>query len=214
MKTTRVKRRSIVFTYPVAGWDLNIHLIVGGRFNYLIDTGLGSLSIAPVLEHLKGSRNPLIVINTHHHWDHVWGNHAFAGDMIISHSRCRDQMESKWDEMLTAKRQYIQGEANKCLPNMVFDETLYFPEDRIRLFHTPGHTFDSISVLDEAEGVLNAGDNIGDTMEELVPSIETDTKIYAGTIMRYKEMDVQACVSGHNGILDSSVFEMIRMLLE
>ena len=50
---------------------------------------------------------------------------------------------------------YIMGEVEMCLPNLVFENAIYFPDDKIRIFHTPGHPIDSISVFDEEEKVLN-----------------------------------------------------------
>ncbi len=209
MQMIRVGSRSIVFSFPVAGWNLNVHMIMGKKFHYLIDTGLGSLSMEPVKEQLRNSIKPLVVINTHYHWDHVWGNHVFAGSMMISHPMCRTRIEEKWDTMMERNEQYMAGEVVKCYPHMVFQDTLYFVEDKIRLIYTPGHTLDSISVLDEEDGTLNAGDNVGDTLEEIVPSLEIGKEAYAHTLMRYKEMDVQAVISGHNDVFGREVFDMI-----
>ena len=80
-----------------------------------------------------------------------------------------------------------------CLPNLVFDGSLYFPEDGVRVFYTPGHTVDCISVFDEVDRVLNAGDNIGDTMEELVPELKTEKAVYVKTLHMYQALDVGLC---------------------
>jgi glyoxylase-like metal-dependent hydrolase (beta-lactamase superfamily II) len=213
MKIEKLSERHIIFKYDLIEWDLNIHLIVGKKYNYLIDTGLGSASVEPIMEFLKGNPNPIIVINTHHDWDHVWGNGSFRDHTIISHWRCRDMMMEEWGEMLDRNKCYIEGEASLCLPNLVFDDTLYFPDDKIRVFFTPGHTPDSISILDEVEKVINVGDNIGDTVEEVVPGIETTKEVYLNTLMRYMALDVDFCVSGHNTVLGREVFGMIQKAL-
>ena len=209
MKIEKLNDRHIIFKYSMTEWDLNIHLILGGKFNYLIDTGLGSTSVEPVLDYLKGNSNPVIVINTHHDWGHVWGNGSFKDHTIISHWRCRDMIMEEWDEMLIGNKQYIAGEVSMSLPNLVFDDTLYFPDDKIRLIYTPGHTLDSISVLDEVERVLNVGDNIGDTVDDIVPCIETAKEVYINTLLRYQALDIQSCVSGHNIVLEKDVFDKI-----
>jgi len=98
------------------------------------------------------------------------------------------------------------------LPNVTFDQKLYFPEDKIRLIYTPGHTIDSISVLDEEEGVLNVADNIGDSLEELIPSLAVVKTEYIQTLLKYKELDFDVCVSGHNVVLDKSVMDQILNL--
>lgn len=45
----------------------NVQLIMGNKYNYIVDTGLGSLNIAPIKEYIKHENKPIIVINTHHH---------------------------------------------------------------------------------------------------------------------------------------------------
>lgn len=209
MKIEKLTNRNIVFKYNMAEWDLNIHLIIGNKYSFIIDTGLGSMSTAPIKEYLKSNPNPIIVINTHYHWDHVWGNSSFGECTIISHKRCREMMESRWDDMFRKQKQFIRGEVQKCLPNLVFEDSLYFPDDKIKLVYTPGHTADCISVLDEEEGIINTGDNIGDTIDDIVPSIETDREVYMKTLKKYQCMDFDTCISGHNVILGKDIFNKI-----
>lgn len=74
MKIRKIKDRGVLFTHSNPGWDLNVYLIMGRKCNYIIDTGLGSLSIDPIKDYIKNDNKKTIVINTHYHWDHVWGN--------------------------------------------------------------------------------------------------------------------------------------------
>lgn len=209
MKIEKIKNRNIIFKYNVAEWDLNIHLILGKKYNYIIDTGLGSCSIAPVKEYLGDNHNPIIVVNTHYHWDHIWGNHSFSDCTIISHNLCRELIEKKWDEMMAKNKQFIKGDMQMCLPNLVFEDTFYFPDDKVRIIYTPGHTMDSISVLDEEEKVLNVSDNIGDSIDEILPSIESERDVYINTLLKYKNIDFDTCVSGHNVILGKEIIDTI-----
>jgi glyoxylase-like metal-dependent hydrolase (beta-lactamase superfamily II) len=162
----------------------------------------------PMLQYLQHGK-PVIVINTHHHWDHVWGNAVFGNSLVIAHSLCRRRLEERWEDMIQKNRDYISGEAQKCLPSLVFDDGLYFPDDGIRLLYTPGHTADSISVLDEKDGVLNAGDNVGDDMEHIVPNLECDASDYLKTLRLYAGLDADTVVSGHNKVMGSEVFHQI-----
>lgn len=214
MKIEKVSSRNIIFKYKIADWDLNIHLIMGKKFNYIIDSGLGSSSTAPIMEHLSNNSKPMILINTHYHWDHIWGNHSFKECTILSHRLCRELILKKWDEMIDKNKQFIKGDIQMCLPNLVFEDTLYFPDDKIRIFYTPGHTTDSISVLDEEERIINVGDNIGDTMDEIVPSIGTNKDTYINTLLKYKSIDFDTCISGHNVTLRKEVFDMIHKDLD
>lgn len=40
MKIRKIKNRGILFTHSNPEWDLNVYLISGRKFNYIIDTGL------------------------------------------------------------------------------------------------------------------------------------------------------------------------------
>jgi hydroxyacylglutathione hydrolase len=210
MKIEKIKNRSILFTdTSPAEWDLNLHLIRGNQHNFIIDTGLGSLSMAPIKEYIQDDHKPIIVINTHYHWDHIWGNSSFKDCMIISHKLCRKMIEAKWDDMLDKNKAYCQGEIEKYLPNLVFEKELYFPEDKIRIIYTPGHTIDGISVIDEEEKVINVGDNIGDTVDAIVPELDCEKEVYIKTLLKYKEMDFNMVISGHNVVLGKDVIGKI-----
>ncbi|MDD4495209.1 MAG: MBL fold metallo-hydrolase, partial [Eubacteriales bacterium] len=161
-----------------------------------------------------GSSKPIIAVNTHHHWDHVWGNAALKDSAIISHHLCREILDLEWEPVREKNRSFVDGEADKCLPNLVFDNEIYFPDDKIRIFHTPGHTADSISVLDEEDKVLNAGDNIGDTVDEIVPELECDISVYIKTLLKLKSVDFNTCISGHNTVLSKNVIDDILNLVQ
>lgn len=209
----KIGTRNYVFTDDLGAWRLNLHVILGEEYNYVVDTGLGSASMEPVAALLKENERPLVVVNTHHHWDHIWGNHVFAGSMILSHQHCLALSEKYWDIMLEENPQYMRGEVKKCLPGITFEKGMYFEKDKVRLFYTPGHTIDGVSVLDEVDRVLNAGDNIGDEPNALLPHIDTDADIYKETIKGYAALDVDTCISGHNQPMGRDVFGKILCLL-
>lgn len=213
MKIQKIGTRNVIFTYDLGVWDLNIHLLLGDHYNYIIDTGLGSKSVEPVIEYLKENHKPIIVINTHYHWDHIWGNHCFKDSMIIAHTSCVEWINKRWDTDLETREAFFRGDIEKALPNVLINDTMYFPEDGVTIFYAPGHTTDGLNVYDERDKVLNVGDNIGDTMEELIPCLSTDKKTYLTSIAYYERFDVISIVSGHNKILDKTVFKKIRELL-
>jgi len=204
-----------MFTEPMGNmYSLNMGLILGEQFNYLIDTGLGSGSIEAVTDYLKDDNKPTIVINTHHHWDHVWGNHIFRDSIIISHKLCHTLLEEYWDDMVEENRSFIDGIVERCLPNLTFLDSLFFPKDNVEIFYTPGHSIDCISVYDKIDKVLYAGDNIGDTNDVIVQYIDTDIELFKKTLMIYSSYDFDVCVSGHNNPQGKDiVFRMEKNLL-
>ncbi len=52
------------------------YLFVGENQALLFDTGLGIADIKQVVDKLTSL--PVLVINSHHHWDHIGGNKAFS----------------------------------------------------------------------------------------------------------------------------------------
>jgi glyoxylase-like metal-dependent hydrolase (beta-lactamase superfamily II) len=213
MTVQKVNKRSFVLTFDsIPEWDLNVHIIQAERRTFVIDTGLGSESMKPVIEYLRPGK-PVVVVNTHFHWDHVWGNAVFEGSIIVSHRLCRERLERDWGDMLQKNSRYISGAVEQRLPDVVFDGMLCFPEDGIRLFHTPGHTEDGISVLDERDGVLNAGDNIGDDPEHIVPELECGKDVYIASLNQYIESGADTVISGHNAVQKRDIFGKILKAL-
>lgn len=214
MKIQTIKSRNVLFTQRVPeGWDYNIQLIFGKKYNFVVDTGLGSSSVEPVIKYLSQESKPILVINTHYHWDHIWGNSSVNSQSIISHKLCRDMIIQNWDAMVSRNGHFIKGKNQMLLPDITFEQELYFPEDQIRLMYSPGHTVDSISVLDEVDKVLNISDNIGDDMEELIPNLSCSNDEYIRIIKEYQGLDFDTVLSGHNVVTGKDVFDKILSLI-
>lgn len=61
----------------------------------VVDTTGSPLTAAKIREVIKqefGRDDFAYVINTHHHWDHSWGNQVFSDAVIIGHELCREAM--------------------------------------------------------------------------------------------------------------------------
>lgn len=215
VKPMKITGRNIMFTEKMGElYNLNIGLILGKRHNFIIDTGLGSGSVAPVIEYIGNDKKPVIVVNTHCHWDHIWGNWVFENSIIIAHRKCRELEDKFWEDVFAEFGKYSDAEVRKCLPNLVFEDELYFPDDGVGIFFTPGHSEDCISVYDESEKVLYAGDNIGDTKEIIVPYIDTDYETFKKVIGIYKKYDFDICISGHNNPQGKNVVELMENALD
>jgi len=202
-------------TYDGQTYALNIGLILGKQYNYIIDTGFGSGSIEPILAYLGDCAKQIIVVNTHFHWDHVWGNWMFPDSIVIAHVTCRELMEQTWDEEVRKNAGFVDGEVYKHLPNLLVEDSIYFSVDGIKIFHTPGHSADCISVYDEIDKVLYAGDNVGDTEDEIVPFIGTDVETFRVNVIDiYKTYDFEICISGHNNPQGKDVVSRMEEALQ
>ena len=116
--------------------------------------------------------------------------------------------------MYTKNLPLISGTAAKTLPNLTMYDRISFEDDGIDIFHTPGHSQDCISVYSRSDRILNVGDNIGDTMENIIPEIETDLEIFNKTLADYCKLNASLVVSGHNELTDSGVFKRIKSEIE
>jgi glyoxylase-like metal-dependent hydrolase (beta-lactamase superfamily II) len=79
-----VADRIFVLRHPVL--DVNVTLVLGEESALLVDTlatsGLARDLTAAVAAH---TGTPLAVVNTHHHFDHCFGNAAFADAAVYAH---------------------------------------------------------------------------------------------------------------------------------
>jgi glyoxylase-like metal-dependent hydrolase (beta-lactamase superfamily II) len=196
-QTRAVGSRGTLFsTDTIPGCVTNLYLIKGNKTNYLIDTGFGSGTAQFINRYIDEScPNPVIVINTHYHWDHIWGNIGFEEKQIIGHAKIVEMIEQNWAEMISRSGKFIEGQTKKVLPNTLFEDRMAFPEDGVEIFYSPGHTVDSISVYDHLDKMLYVGDNVEDPM----PGIYDSHEHCIQSLRKYLEYDFTYCISGHNG---------------
>jgi len=212
MKITKMTNRTTMFTVPEnENYDVNMAVIFGTKHNFIIDTGTGEDCAEAMLEHVGNDLKPIVVINTHGDWDHVAGNSSFDQHTVISHKLGRDRMDQEWDNQIKKYRsnsEFFKGKVSKTLPNMVFEGELYFPEDGIRLVHTPGHKGCDITIYDEVDKILYTGDNFGIVEGKAVYWGE-DITDFEKIIATYKTFDFELCISGHS---EPQGFEVIKFL--
>ena len=138
------------------------YLIIGSHTAILFDAGPGVRDIRPVVESLTDL--PILFVPSHFHYDHIGNNISFAqvGVVDIPFLRARadgNQLPLTWQEHLGA----AEGFATPSLtvthwlkPNEVID----IGGRELQVLYTPGHTTDSVSLLDARNGHLFSGDFI------------------------------------------------------
>ena len=218
MKITELTKRSIMFTVPEDGEGgiVNMNLILGKKHNFIIDTGTGESNVKAMLDYIGNDTKPIITIITHAHWDHIFGNSALKDEIIVSHTLARSIMDESWDtvveRILKERGEFVDANLHKCLPNLLFENSLHFPEDGISLFHTPGHSDDGISVYDAVDKALYVGDNFGvfDGVAYLWAKDPQDSRNF---IEMYRKYDIEICIPSHSepqtgvvmGLLDAAL---------
>jgi glyoxylase-like metal-dependent hydrolase (beta-lactamase superfamily II) len=149
------------------------YLILGKQKALLFDTGMGLDSISPVVRELTSL--PIIVLNSHTHYDHIGGNYEFDNILAMNTDFTRNNAKNGYSH--PAVRQEVAPDAFclRCLPKI--DTTNYhikpfkiskFISDRytielggrnIRVIATPGHTVDEIALFDVENNYLWTGDS-------------------------------------------------------
>lgn len=105
------------------------------------------------------------VINTHFHADHTTGTCFFDGAHVIAHKLCRELLDQRGRESLEHTKATTDElrDVNLVLPDMVFDDgvfSLHMGGKTLQLWHTPGHSPDSIVCLVKEDRILFASDTV------------------------------------------------------
>ena len=147
------------------------YLIVGSERALLFDTGLGIGDIRRLTGELTDRE--VVVLNSHTHYDHVGGNHAFDRvygtdlDYTRRHAAGRPHDEvaefvgTGWIWKPTPAGFSAAG--YRSLPFAVTDvvedgQVLSLGDVELEVLLTPGHAPDSLCLLDRARGLLFTGD--------------------------------------------------------
>lgn len=162
------------YALALAGWQANVGLVVGTDRALLVDTGAGPVQAAWLLDRVRELTTlPLLVVNTHAHFDHVFGNAYLADpgtagvEQIWGHERAaaalREHGEDQRAEVSVLEPAFAAGEGQhaRILPptHTVGDEpvTVDLGGVSVTLFHVGrGHT-DGDLLVGVGE-VLFAGD--------------------------------------------------------
>ena len=204
MKPKKVGDRGVLFTFHDLGIPTNVYIIHGEKTVYIIDTYLGPDIMKSVNQYIEDSygNKSIIVVNTHSHWDHVWGNSLYASSLIIGHEKCKKYMQQDGLRDLEEFEEYRRGEIILTYPNLTFTGKIHFEEDNVIIYYTPGHTDDGISVLDTQDKVLFAGDNL----EWPIPYLMSkDLNQYIITLEEYLKVDADIIIGGHTGCEDKNL---------
>jgi len=149
-------------------WFLsNAGLIVGNDRSIVIDS-LGTISFNQAfLDEIKKVNNKPVryLVNTHHHGDHIYGNHLFLEAVAICHSRCREEMLKGGAPDPERLSQVFPGfdftGIEVTPPDITFDRqlTLYLDRRAVQLlYYEPAHTVGDIIAWLPQEGVVFGGD--------------------------------------------------------
>ncbi len=138
-------------------WQENVsYLLIGSKRALLFDTGPGIYSIRHEVAALTSL--PVIAIPSHLHFDHVGDLEEFADVRLLDTPALRAQVHGGF--FVEPPAQYLLRIPFKFRPHGWFKDgqTLDLGDRTVRLVSTPGHTPDSVSVIDAGGARLFTGD--------------------------------------------------------
>lgn len=160
---------------PRQAEGVNSFLIVGSKRALLFDSGLGVGRISGVVRRLTAF--PVTVLNSHTHFDHVGGNGEFSDVRNLDEPYSLASARGEIAQSLVAYASETLDEDHVCgpLPAGVTSreytiptwriaapvrdgESLELGDRTVEVLRTPGHTPDSLCLIDRANGLLFTGD--------------------------------------------------------
>lgn len=158
-----------VFTRHYDFLDQQIGVVLGGSDVLVIDTRASPSHARVIVEELRElTRDPVsIVVDTHWHWDHSFGNSVFRPAPIWGHVRAADRLRSQGAEAIREVAEGMPAIAD-ALAEVLIDPPEHTFEDRATIqvgnravelsYHGRGHTDGDIVIRVPDADVLFAGD--------------------------------------------------------
>ena len=142
-------------------YQLNFnYLILGDSRAVIFDAGTGQRDIGAVVASLTDL--PVTFIPSHLHYDHIGNDVVFDRTALVDLPHLRARAENS--KLKLTRFEHLGEVEGYPLPELTVSEWLA-PNETIdlggrylKVLYTPGHTQDSISLLDEEAGYLFAGD--------------------------------------------------------
>lgn len=201
------------------GYDSNIYLIQG-EVNLLIDTGTGRNfdRVRGELEELgTGPRGIDIIINTHHHFDHVGGNSDFLQacdcELMASEESANVLRAADREETFAGA---FGGELEPMEVSRALSEgdEIEVGEGVLTVLSTPGHTPGDISLYEPEEKVLFSGDTVfrGGIGRTDLPS--SDRGAMRSSLQKLAGLDVERLYPGHGPTAEEDGHRYIKQGLD
>jgi len=148
------------------------YLITGKKAALLFDTGMGMDSISPVVKQLTDL--PIIVLNSHTHYDHVGGNYEFTNIVAMNTGFTHKHADSGYRHSMVAGEVTPEAFCMEHLPGLdtakysirpftvakYIDDgfTIDLGDRNLVVMATPGHAPDAICLWDAKHRYLFTGD--------------------------------------------------------
>lgn len=142
------------------------------------------------------------VINTHYHADHTYGTYLFPDAMIVAHARCYDLLDTRGRKGLEQAQEEMSDlkPVEIALPQVVFETGILnvcLGNKTLQIWHTPGHSADSVVCLVKEDRVLFAAD----TLMPIPYFVDGDFEAFVTSLTSLQNNSFESVVQGHGEVI-------------
>lgn len=155
----QLDERTFAIAEPYS-WPRNVNYLIAGTSRaLLLDAGVGFYDIRPIVDQLTDL--PVTFMPSHLHYDHTGqGSYEWIALVDLPHLRERatgDRFTPSWGEHLGVA-EGVEPTSWKIDEWVRPGSEMDLGDRKLTLIYTPGHTDNSISLLDKANNVMFTGD--------------------------------------------------------
>lgn len=203
MLRERVSNNIFVFTSELYA-QVTAGAIITSEGAIVIDTLPYPFETRELVHFVEGRHGTPVryLINTHYHADHSYGSCFFRHAEVVAHARCRELLDTNGREALRAAKASSSQmrDVELVLPDVVFEEgtlSLHLGGMTVSMWHSPGHSPDSIVCLVEEEKVLFAAD----TLMPLPFFTDGNIDDFEASLNSLLDMSFESVVQGHGEVI-------------
>ncbi len=134
---------------------------------------------------------PIAILATHHHPDHVGGAAALCERLGLP----------LWGHSMTAQRLSGIVELDRLLEDGERIELGGPTETALTAIHTPGHAPGHLCFVDEASGIMIAGDMVASVGTIIVEPTDGDMNLYLESLQRMASLEPAALLPAHGELI-------------
>ncbi len=197
---------------PFQWQEVISYLITGADRALLFDTGNGMGDIKAIVDQLTGK--PVVVLNSHTHFDHIGGNYQFDDILSVStafsvensHGVANETvtMEASPEALCKGLPEGVTQASHRIQPFTITGtvregDVIDLGGRKLEVLQLPGHTDDAIALLERESGFLWTGDTFYEGPIWLYFP-ETNLAAYQSSIARLAELapGLTALFPAHN----------------